>query len=115
MLTNVTYRLTAFLRLSNQHITLSCHHDTWLATPLLRVLKNHNARCWTTLPQCGNFYNHYKANINKKPLQKKIIIFPTARAVDLEVVGGLPVDRDRLVGHHCSKISINTKLPYRYF
>jgi len=38
--------------------------------PLLRVLKNHNIRCWTTLPQWGNFYNHYKANINK-PLQKK--------------------------------------------
>jgi len=68
-LTNVTHtKLTTFLSLSNQHITLSRHQDMRLATAgdlhYEGVLKSHNARCWATLPQQGNFYNHYRANIN---------------------------------------------------
>ena len=35
--------------------------------------------------------------------RKKNLSFPTALAVDLRTVRGLPVDRDRLVGHHCPR------------
>jgi len=34
--------------------------------------------------------------------RKKLYFFPTALTVDLGLVHGLPVDRNRLVGHHCS-------------
>jgi len=69
MLTSVTYaELTAFRRLSNQHTTLSHHHDTWPATAgdlhYEGLLKSHIARCWVSLPQRGNVCNHYKANLN---------------------------------------------------